>query len=365
MPTISLCMIVKNEMEVLANCLESVQGICDEIVIVDTGSTDKTKDIAKQFTDKVFDFQWIDDFSAARNFAFSNATKDYILWLDADDVLLPDDQKKFKELKATLNSNVDAVSMIYVILRDEYGNSTFHYRRNRLVKRSRNFKWKGPVHEYLDVSGHIVSSDISVEHKKDQKTSSGNTSDRNLRIYENRIKKGEDFSPRDLFYYANELRDHKQYEKAIIYYNEFLGGKKGWVEDNIRACLNLADCHAHRGEKEEEMDALLKTLAYDVPRPESSCRLGDLFKAKKNYQTAVYWYDTAYQTKVATSGFQNETYSTWYPHLALCVCHWELGNVEKSIEHNKMAKKYRPNDKQVLFNESFFNDFLKKNNRKK
>ncbi|MDQ1147984.1 glycosyltransferase involved in cell wall biosynthesis [Bacillus sp. SORGH_AS 510] len=365
MTTISLCMIVKNEEEVLANCLQSIQKICDEIIIVDTGSTDRTKEIAKQFTDKVLDFKWIDDFSAARNFAFSQATMDYILWLDADDVLLPNEQEKFHKLKATLDGTVDAVSMIYVIDRDEYGNPSFHYRRNRLVKRSKNFKWIGPVHEYLEVGGHILSSDIAVEHKKHIKKASTQISDRNLRIYENRIKNGEDFSPRDLFYFANELRDHQQYEKAIIYYNEFLRGKKGWIEDNIRACLYLADIHARRGEKEEEMDALLKTLAYDVPRPETSCRIGDYFKARKLFRTAVFWYDIAYQKKKITSGFQNESYSTWYPHLALCVCHWELGNVEKSIEHNKMAKKYRPNDKQVLFNEKFFNDYLKNKNGKK
>lgn len=364
MPTISLCMIVKNEEEVLANCLQSVQDICDEIVIVDTGSTDRTKEIAKQFTDKVLDFKWIDDFSAARNFAFSNATMDYILWLDADDVFLPADQQKFKKLKASLDVNVDGVSMVYVIARDEYGNPSFHYRRNRLVKRSKNFKWVGPVHEYLDVSGNIISSDISVEHKKDEKITTGTTSDRNLRIYENRIKKGEDFSPRDLYYYANELRDHKQYEKAIIYYHEFLGGKKGWVEDNIRACLYLADCHARLGEKDEEMEALLKSLTYDAPRPEPCCRLGDRFKAKKDYQTAVFWYMTASKMKKDTAGFQNEAYSTWYPQLQLCVCHWELGNVEKSIEHNNLAKKYRPNDKQVLFNEKFFNDFMKNKGKK-
>ncbi len=80
--TISLCMIVKNEEKVIGRCLDSVQDITDEIVIVDTGSTDCTKEIVSRYTDKVYDFQWIDDFSAARNFAFSQATKSYILWLD-------------------------------------------------------------------------------------------------------------------------------------------------------------------------------------------------------------------------------------------------------------------------------------------
>ncbi|NLG25997.1 MAG: glycosyltransferase, partial [Clostridiales bacterium] len=69
MITISLCMIVKNEEETLPRCLSCVRDAVDEIVVVDTGSTDRTKQVAAAFTDKIYDFQWIDDFSAARNAA--------------------------------------------------------------------------------------------------------------------------------------------------------------------------------------------------------------------------------------------------------------------------------------------------------
>ena len=71
MITISLCMIVKNEEKVLARCLDSIADLMDEIIIVDTGSSDNTKEIAKKYTDKIYDFAWIDDFSAARNYSFS------------------------------------------------------------------------------------------------------------------------------------------------------------------------------------------------------------------------------------------------------------------------------------------------------
>ena len=83
MVTVSLCLIVKNEADRLDNCLKSVAEAVDEIIIVDTGSTDETKEIARRYTDKVYDFTWCDDFSAARNESFRHATKDYILWLDA------------------------------------------------------------------------------------------------------------------------------------------------------------------------------------------------------------------------------------------------------------------------------------------
>ena len=88
-------MIVRDEEDVLGRCLDSVRGLVDEIVIADTGSEDSTRAIALRYTDKVYDFTWVDDFSAARNFAFSKASGDYLLWLDADDVI--EDPALFRE----------------------------------------------------------------------------------------------------------------------------------------------------------------------------------------------------------------------------------------------------------------------------
>ena len=81
MISISLCMIVKDEEAVLGRCLDSIKSAADEIVIVDTGSTDRTKEIAADYTDRIYDFKWEDDFSAARNFALSKGYKDYLMWL--------------------------------------------------------------------------------------------------------------------------------------------------------------------------------------------------------------------------------------------------------------------------------------------
>ena len=84
---VSLTMIVRNEEKNLPACLGSAKGLFDEIVVVDTGSTDRTQEIAREFGAKVFEFAWINDFAAARNAALSHATGDYAFWLDADDVL--------------------------------------------------------------------------------------------------------------------------------------------------------------------------------------------------------------------------------------------------------------------------------------
>ena len=92
-------MIVKDEEETLARCLNCVAPFADEIIIVDTGSTDDTVAIAKKYTDRVYFFKWCDDFAAARNYSFSKATCDLVMWLDADDVITEENAAEIVGLK--------------------------------------------------------------------------------------------------------------------------------------------------------------------------------------------------------------------------------------------------------------------------
>ncbi|MBQ2802621.1 MAG: glycosyltransferase family 2 protein, partial [Lachnospiraceae bacterium] len=150
MITISLCMIVKNEERVLARCLESLEGLMDEIIIVDTGSTDNTKEIATRYTDKVYDFEWIDDFSAARNYAFSKAGMEYIYSTDADEVLSPENRERFRMLKEALLPEIEIVQMKYGN-QLQYG-SVYNFDeeyRPKLFKRVREFVWEEPIHETI------------------------------------------------------------------------------------------------------------------------------------------------------------------------------------------------------------------------
>jgi GT2 family glycosyltransferase len=95
---VSLTVIARNEESNLPNCLASVRGLFDEIVVIDTGSHDRTAEIARSFGAKVFDFPWVDDFGAARNEALARATGDFAFWLDADDVLDPPQREKLRAL---------------------------------------------------------------------------------------------------------------------------------------------------------------------------------------------------------------------------------------------------------------------------
>ncbi|MCS7460414.1 glycosyltransferase family 2 protein [Paenibacillus doosanensis] len=356
MITVSLCMIVKNEEDVIGRCLSSVASAVDEIIIVDTGSTDRTKEIAGSFVQRIYDFEWIDDFAAARNYAFGLATKDYILWLDADDVIQRDQLAAFVSLKETLDPSVDSVTMAYHLAFDEFGNVTSSVRRNRLVKRSNNFRWIGAVHEYLEVWGQIYNSDIAVTH-----SSLRHDSDRNINIYERRLGAGEQFSPRDLYYYANELLDHSKPEMATRYYEQFLATGKGWIEDNISACGKLADCYHQLGNEQLEFESALRSFRYDRPRPEFCCRLGYHFLNKQEFQTAIFWYNlaTLFEPSEQQMGFRNEACSTWLPHLQLCLCYDRIGEYKLAYLHNERARRYRPKDRSILHNKSYLEGVLK------
>src|SRR3989344_8298667 len=108
-PLLSLCMIVRDEEKDLESCLKAVKDHVDEIVIVDTGSKDKTVEIAKKFTSKVFHFEWCDDFSAARNESLKHATGDWILVLDADERISKKDLEEIRKL--IKNKNEDGYAL--------------------------------------------------------------------------------------------------------------------------------------------------------------------------------------------------------------------------------------------------------------
>lgn len=179
MMTISLCMIVKNEEALLARCLDSLKDLMDEIIIVDTGSNDRTKEIAASYTDNVYDYQWTNDFAAARNFSFSKASMEYIYCADADEVLDEENRARFRDLKKVLLPEIDIVQMKYA--GQLTYNTAYNYDeeyRPKLYKRLRSFRFEGPVHEAVVTEPVVFDSDIRILHKPH-----GSHTDRDLRIF--------------------------------------------------------------------------------------------------------------------------------------------------------------------------------------
>lgn len=140
--SVSLCMIVKNEEKYIEKCLESVKEFVDEIIIVDTGSSDATLEIARKYTDAVYNFEWTHDFAAARNFSIKNAKSDYILMLDADEYL----DGHFID-KETLTADMYLVKIKNYL---SYGYAVNHT-AFRLFRNDKRFMFKNRIHEHLNI----------------------------------------------------------------------------------------------------------------------------------------------------------------------------------------------------------------------
>lgn len=343
-------MIVKNEEARLPVCLGSVAEAVDEIVIVDTGSTDRTKKVASELGAKVYEFAWREDFAAARNFSFSKATCDYILWMDADDVFTEPNRAKLLQLKHQLTADIDAVLMNYVLREQEQTGEILAFtRRNRLVKRSRNYCWIGIVHEYLEVAdGKQLLTDIAVTHR-----GAGSHSGRNLRIIEQHVASGGALDGRLRFHFACELADAGRYEEAVPQFADFLRDPLANRDDLVLASARLADCYGHLGREQERLDALLQSFRYDLPQSEICCAIGKWMEDRQEWTMAVYWYAQALQNAGGGSwtAIVNAAARTWLPHSRLCLCYARLGHLRKAYDHNREALRFMPNDPGLLENE--------------
>jgi len=192
---LSVCMIVKNESAHLAGALESFHSFADEIIVVDTGSSDNTKEIALRFTSGVYDFEWVDDFSAARNFAMSKAGKSYHLWLDADDRITPENGLRIEALKRQF----DGRKAFYFVLEnhrpDSPPSSCLQLRCTPLIP---ELHFEGRVHEQIFPSAaraglELVDVDIAIRHAgyMDEETRMAKNR-RNLAIMERERAEGRD-----------------------------------------------------------------------------------------------------------------------------------------------------------------------------
>lgn len=355
----SLCMIVKNEEKTLARCLDSVKGVFDEIIIVDTGSSDKTKEVAHTYTDKIYDFKWCDDFSAARNFSFSKASGDYIMWLDADDVLDDANRTALLALKESLSPETDLVMMRYTAAFDSAGNPAFFYYRERLIKRLGGFRWIGFIHEVIPPNGNVLRSDITVYHLPDKDKHSDPT--RNLRLYEKRLAAGAKLNARETYYYARELHDNGKNELAAKHFEEFLTLPAGWYADKIGACLILAEIYEERMPQRAK-EYLARALSYDAANPQVLCRMGDMQKKAGRTDQAIFWYQAALicPKHYAEDGFVAAEYERYYPYLQLCVCYDTLGEYALARESNRLAGIEQPDSEQVKHNNAYFASLIEK-----
>jgi glycosyltransferase involved in cell wall biosynthesis len=219
---VSLTMIVRNEEQNLPRCLESVRGLFDEIVVVDTGSTDRTKEIAAGFGARLVDFAWIDDFAAARNVALGHATGSYAFWLDADDVIEPPERQKLEALLRTLRPHGNDAYVVRCVC-DTSDGGQLVVDQPRLFPRREGIRWERRIHEVinaaLDRAGiKTIWTDIAVRHTgyadpviHEQKRQ------RNLiPLYRELAERPDDLF---VYYYLGTLAfERKQWQEALGFY---------------------------------------------------------------------------------------------------------------------------------------------------
>jgi len=170
--SLSLCMIVKNEEKNLNRCLESVKDIVDEIIIVDTGSTDNTIKIAEKYNAKIFHYKWDNSFANARNYSLSKASKDWILIMDADDELVSEDKEKLLNLINNKNIKLNAfLGETLSYSGDSPDHNIYSNLNIRLIRNGKGYKFQGDIHEQIipgiedrNKEGIIGISDIRFYH---------------------------------------------------------------------------------------------------------------------------------------------------------------------------------------------------------
>ena len=337
MATISVCMIVKNEEAVLARCLDCLNDLAEEIIVVDTGSSDRTLEIARQYTPKVYSFPWHQDFSEARNFAFSKAACDYIYSADADEIIDEENRAAFLALKESIAPETEVVQFRYA--NQLRFNTTCNFDteyRPKLFKRLRTFHWIEPIHEMIDLKVHVLESDIVIFHAPENQHSA-----RDFSIFRKAAAQGNLNS-----------RLHRMYGKGLFiagtdadfldaysYFEATLHDEARSLDDiRVSQCV-VARCARLKKENTELFKAALKNVIGGKPSAEVCCELGAFFQETKDHEEAATWYYTA------AFGAESECdirYSGSIALLRLSECCRALGMTEEAETYRVQAENWAP-----------------------
>ena len=286
-PTVCLNMIVKNESKIITRLLTTVLPIIDTYCICDTGSTDMTKEIIKEFFDvRCIDGKIIEE--PFKNFGYNrtvalNAAKemaDYLLFLDADMKLVID--PKFDKSKLTAD--------VYTFAQ---GSNTFNYFNVRLIKTSLNFRCIGSTHEYYDITGPkkeeqlrtIKINDIGDGGCKEDKFT------RDIRLLEEDLKENPK-NERTYFYLANSYKNAGNLEKAIENYKKRIA-IGGWIEENWYSRLELGKCYMKTGKEAEAIKTWLEAYGYHPKRAENLYEIVKHYRIKGQQQLSYIFYKLA------------------------------------------------------------------------
>lgn len=344
MKTLSVTLICKNEQDNLARLLPML-NFADEIVVVDTGSTDNTVQVARHYTDKVYTFTWCDDFAKARNYAIKQATCNYVMWLDADDVLPQTTQQALVSWKLSPDS-----ADVYYVKYTMDSAYPFWFWRERIIKRCNQCRFKGFIHETIILFGTTQYLNCEILHRP-----STSHEQRNLRIYERAFAENRRFSLRDKFYYAKTLMECGQINAALPLITQFVRNRHANPVDRVEGYKILANNALFKEQTDVALSFLAESVKLLPPNGEICCLFGQCYMQQKSYLYASQWYAYAMSSN-SQSGFVNEYYVKFLPNVQLSVCLWYLGDKVGAKFYHEAAKSIAPNNPTVLANDKWFAD---------
>lgn len=346
--TVSLCMIVKDEEAVIERCLKNAVRFADELIVVDTGSSDRTREIARKYTDKVYDHVWKDDFAEARNYSYRFATCDYVMWLDADDDIEYEDIERIIELKRTMPHDTDVVFFTYAGDPDD---DHIYYDgcliRDRLIRRDLEPRWICSVHEAVPVPdswNRLLRPDIRIFHRK-VKT---NPRRRNIDILEKEIRDVDELSSYQLAYYVRELTCEEEHEKAADAFAKLWD--TGSREEVCYALYYYIKSMQILGRTDELCMRLESYIDRYGENEAALCALGDIYRDRKEYNRSVEMFVKASQMKLDLTDYMMHfpAYINFIPHIGCCKTYIEMKMFDEAELEISKAEQVHPGNKTLL-----------------
>jgi len=379
---ISMCLIVKNE-PLLEQSLLSIKDYVKEIIIVDTGSTDNTPEIAKKYAD-IFEVYTdcnnletglIEDFSKARQRSFDLATQPWVAWMDADDIIVnPENfQKLISRYEEEAKTRAIGFVLPYEYSYSESGQCTCTHYRERIVSNKNKFNWVNPVHEVLINSdpGAIfyTHDDIIYKHQRQYGTKV-HESNRNLRILKKYIEKIGDTDARQLYYIGLEYCNAGFLNEAIENLSKYID-VSGWDDERAMAALKLVDIFHMKGEYNEGLKWAFKTISLKEDWAEGYFALGKMFyflaqnnsqNEYRNWQRCVYFIKIGLSLpSTKTLLFINPLERSYDIHRYYNLALSKIGNLTEALESANTALLVQPNDASLLLNKKIYEAALSKN----
>ena len=381
-----MCMIVKNE-PLLEESILSFIDYVEELVIIDTGSNDnKTIEIAKKYADIFEQYSdcndpetgLINDFSMARNKAFSLATKKWKCWADADDILVG--AENFNALIENFeqsNAGIEAVSYLfpYEYSYDEYGNCTCKHYRERMFSDISRFKFVNPVHEVCIPNGDasnisLIKNDLVVYKHRRQFSQKTPETGRNLRILKKYFEKVGESDARQLYYLGLEYFNSGLLDESIKHLTRYIE-LSGWDDERVMACLKLIEANQAKNNFEECLRWAFKAIEIKETWSEGYFAAGKVFyfmafnggpNERKNWEKCVHFMRMGLSfPPTDTLLFINplERSCEVYKYLNLALN--KIGETAQALAAVNIGLKNHPEDKQLLHNKRIYEIFLCKN----